>query len=141
MTAQAKTCVANVQKLLKGLPLLEHVDKEKPPPVPMPMNIKVGHGPNGWLYWNQKSIPGPVAFLCCMPCGGGFPFCPLPCFWCCVPGCARLCGNCGGPPASSSASAMMEESLLPMFAAAHAHKGITGKPKAMAPPSSQQAFN
>lgn len=60
------------------------------------MKVKMGHGPGGYTYWT--GLPGPAKVCCCIPCGGGFPFCPPPCCWCCVGGCSHACGTCGSPP-------------------------------------------
>mmetsp|Transcript_7913 Transcript_7913/g.22662 ORF Transcript_7913/g.22662 Transcript_7913/m.22662 type:complete len:430 (-) Transcript_7913:1684-2973(-) len=137
LAAQAKTCVANAQRVLKGQAPTKHVDKEMPPPMPVPMNIKVGHGPNGYMLWNQEGLPGILSFCCCLPCGGGFPFCPPPCCWCCCP---TLCGTCCGVNGGSGAAAAMESIILPMFPGNHGFKGVTGKALPMVPPKAQEGF-
>eukprot|EP00403_Amphidinium_massartii_P011975 CAMPEP_0178424244 /NCGR_PEP_ID=MMETSP0689_2-20121128/28109_1 /TAXON_ID=160604 /ORGANISM="Amphidinium massartii, Strain CS-259" /LENGTH=423 /DNA_ID=CAMNT_0020045873 /DNA_START=74 /DNA_END=1345 /DNA_ORIENTATION=+ len=127
-TAQAKTCAKNALLALKGAPAQKHVDKEGPPPMKGPMNVKIGHGKGGYLVWNNL---GPGNLLCCMPCGGGFPFCPPPCCWCCAPGCATCLGTCGGKPESESASIFMYKFLLPKFLGAHGYKGAGEMPPEM----------
>jgi len=139
LTAQAKTCATNAQRLLRGESPIAHVDKEMPPVGDIPMNIKVGHGPNGYVYWNKSVIPPPLRICCCMPCAGGFPFCPPPCCWC-IPGCSGVCGNCGGAPAGRGAAVFLESVVLPKAAGMNGYKGVSGKPSPMAPPQPQEGF-
>ena len=93
-----------------------------PPPVLAgPMNIKIGHGVGGYLIWNEPDPPMNVC--CCQPCGGGFPFCPPPCFWPCLPGCATTCGYCCGDSKGEGGARMML-AAAPMMAETHGYKGI-----------------
>lgn len=128
VTAQAKTCAKNALLKLKDANPVKHVDKEGPPPMAGPMNVKIGHGKGGYLIWNNL---GPGNFLCCLPLGGGFPCCPPPCCWCCAPGCATCLGNCGGPAESEGASIFMHKFLLPKFMKPHGYKGAGQMPPDM----------
>jgi len=128
VTAQARTCAANAKLLLEGKAPKPHVDKEGPPVMKAPMNIKIGHGPGGYLIWQDL---GPARFLCFQPCGGGFPFCPPPCCWCCASGCATCLGNCCGPAEGEGAARLMEGFLLPKFMAPHGYLGAGELPPKM----------
>lgn len=139
ISAEAITCAANAHRFIQGQPVTKHVDKEQPPPMATPMNVKVGHGKGGFLMWNTDVLPPPIQVCCCVPCGGGFPFCPLPCCWCVMPGCSHMCGTCCGPAGGEGASVLMLEGLLPKFPKQHSYPGITGKakPAATTPPVPQ----
>jgi NADH dehydrogenase FAD-containing subunit len=121
VTAQAKTCAKNAKRFLDGKSVLPHVDKEGPPPLARPMNIKIGHGKGGYMIFDDLGPPG---VCCCLPCGGGFPFCPPPCCWWCAPGCARCLGTCGGPSESEDAAVFMKGFMLPQFTAPHLYNGM-----------------
>mmetsp|Transcript_54148 Transcript_54148/g.99990 ORF Transcript_54148/g.99990 Transcript_54148/m.99990 type:complete len:424 (-) Transcript_54148:61-1332(-) len=126
VTAQSKTCAKNALLVVKGKAPTKHVDKEMN--LKVPMNIKIGHGKGGYLIWNSL---GPGNILCCLPCGGGFPFCPPPCCWCCAPGCYNCLGPCCGKTESEEASIFMFNFLLPKFAGAHLYKGMGEMPPGM----------
>jgi NADH dehydrogenase FAD-containing subunit len=136
VTAQAITCAKNAQLVCDGKPPVPHVDKESPPPSELPMNIKVGHGKNGYMLWE---LTGPASICCCQPCRGGFPFCPLPCCWCCSPGCAFCLGTCGGDAGGEGAAIFMNDFLLPKFTAPHLYRGIGDLPPADAPAATSMA--
>lgn len=121
VTAQAKTCAANALRVVNGESAQPHKDGEAPPALPGPMNIKVGHGVGGYLIWN--ALDAPMSVCCCQPCGGGFPFCPPPCCWPCLPGWATTCGYCCGD-AKGEGGARFMLAAAPMMAAMHGYKGI-----------------
>jgi len=138
VAAQAKTCVKNVSLFLEGKSVVKHVDKEAPPPAKdengnytMPISVKFGHGPGGYMMWNTDAFPLLVRLCCCLPCGGGFPCCPPPCCWCCGRGCAGCFGNCCGPVEGESAAIFMESFLLPKFLPGHGYKGTGQMPPDM----------
>jgi len=118
VTEAAKHCGQQAVAFLEGKKLTAHVHK---PMMVHPMNVKIGHGPGGYMIWH--GLPPPAQVCCCLPCGGGFPFCPPPCCWCCVPGCSGACGNCCGP-AEGEGPAVFMPGLLPKFAGAHGLKGM-----------------
>lgn len=140
VAAQAKTCARNAKLIVQGKSAEKHVDKESPPAVSdgfgginVPLTIKIGHGPKGYMIWNHHAFPCPIKCLCCIPCGGGYPCCPCPCCWCCGKGISGACGKCGGPPEGHGPAAFMEGFLLDKFLAPHGYKGV-----GQLPPSQQK---
>ena len=121
LTAAGQHCATQALAVLQGKQAQAFKDKADPPPMPQPMNVKIGHGPGGYMIWTQ--LPGPAKVCCCQCCNGGFPCCPPPCCWCCIPGCAHACGSCGGPPEGEGPAVFMI-SLLAKFTGAHGFKGL-----------------
>ena len=123
VAAAAGTCAKNALLHAAGNPVKPHVDKEEPAPLPRPMNIKIGHGPGGYMIWDTEQMPLPMkCCIFCTPCQCGYPFWPPPCCWCCAPGCSRACGDCGGPPEGEGAATFMV-CLLKQFMKGHNFKG------------------
>ena len=120
ITAASQHCALQALAVIEGKPVQVFKDKGAPPPMAHPMNVKIGHGPGGYLIWT--SLPGPAKVCCCQCCQGGFPCCPPPCCWCCVAGCSGVCGTCGGP-AEGEAPAIFMKSLLQKFQI-HGYKGF-----------------
>ncbi|CAK9018743.1 unnamed protein product, partial [Durusdinium trenchii] len=77
ITIASQHCGKQALALLQGKEVQKFVDKGTPPPMDHPMNMKIGHGPGGYMIWS--GLPGPAKICCCQCCGGGFPFCPPPC--------------------------------------------------------------
>lgn len=121
ITIASQHCGKQALALLQGKEVQKFVDKGTPPPMDHPMNMKIGHGPGGYMIWS--GLPGPAKICCCQCCGGGFPFCPPPCCWCCIPGCAHGCGTCCGPPEGEGPAIFMV-GLLGKFPGSHGYKGL-----------------
>ena len=121
LTAASKHCAQGALAVIQGKPVQVFQDKEAPPPLPQPMNVKIGHGKGGYMLWT--SLPGPAKVCCCQCCNGGFPFCPPPCCWCCIPGCSGACGTCGSPPEGEGPASFMVH-LLAKFPPNHGFKGL-----------------
>lgn len=125
LTAQSKTVAANVNRFLQGQDLKAHAPP-KMGTLERPMNVKIGHGSNGYMFWDLDMLPAPLKICCCLPCGGGKPCCPPPCCWCCCsPG---ACGNCCGEPEGSGPAAFILK-MNPKFPGMHGFKGLGTKPK------------
>eukprot|EP00930_Biecheleria_cincta_P023018 TRINITY_DN16683_c0_g2_i1.p1 TRINITY_DN16683_c0_g2~~TRINITY_DN16683_c0_g2_i1.p1 ORF type:complete len:456 (+),score=102.93 TRINITY_DN16683_c0_g2_i1:85-1368(+) len=123
---QATTAAVNAVNFLEGKPLKKHVEKGMSA---QPMSIKIGHGVGGYMFWDSSAIPAPAKCCCCLPCGGGFPFCPPPCCWCCCKGCSGLWGNCCKPYEGEGPSIWILETGNKTFAKAHGFKGMGSAPK------------
>jgi len=96
---QAATVATNVAAFMKGASLSPH--KDAMPTMKHPMAQCLGH--NTYAFFEPGQMPPPLR-CCCTVCG--FPCCPLPCCWCCLPPCT--CGWCCGPPEGrGTAGAMM----------------------------------
>ncbi|CAE7897667.1 ptaL [Symbiodinium microadriaticum] len=118
VSAAATHCAKQALEILDGKPAKAFV----PPKESIhPMNVKMGHGPGGYMVWS--GLPGPAHVCCCLPCGGGYPFCPPPCCWCCLPGCSGACGTCGSPPEGEGPAVFMP-ALLAKFTGMHGFKGL-----------------
>ena len=128
--AAAATCAKNALLHVSGKPVQPHVDRGAPSPLLRPLNIKIGHGPGGYMIWDTDVYPLFLK-LCvfCVPCKCGFPFWPLPCCWCCAPGCSRACGDCGGSP-EGEGPAMFMPFLLKQFMKTHNFNGAGTAPTA-----------
>ena len=123
LTAAGQHCALQALEVIDGKPAKVFVDKGDPPPMPGPMNVKIGHGPGGYMIWTTMMTRlTPMKVCCCQCCNGGYPFCPPPCCWC-IPGCSRACGTCGGPPEGEGASVFMK-SALGKGAGMHGYKGL-----------------
>eukprot|EP00438_Fugacium_kawagutii_P013711 Skav202234 [mRNA] locus=scaffold2988:178877:179722:+ [translate_table: standard] len=121
ITAASQHCALQALQVIQGKSVQVFKDKGAPPPMPYPMNVKIGHGPGGYMLWT--GLPGPAKVCCCQPCQGGFPCCPPPCCWCCIPGCAHGCGTCGSPPEGEGPAIFML-GLLAKFPPSHGFKGL-----------------
>ncbi|CAE7235170.1 ptaL [Symbiodinium sp. CCMP2592] len=118
ISAAATHCAKQALAILEGKPPKAWV----PPKEGIhPMNVKMGHGPGGYMVW--AGLPAPAHVCCCLPCGGGYPCCPPPCCWCCVPGCSGACGTCGSPPEGEGPAVFMP-GLLAKFTGMHGFKGL-----------------
>ena len=116
LPAEGITCATNAIKFLNGTPNAElkpHADGLMPPVLPRPVAIKIGHGKGGYAIWDAQPKWDPPSVVCCVPCGGGYPFCPPPCCWC-APGCATCCAaKCRGERESEGLAQFFESTLLP----------------------------
>lgn len=121
VTAAAKTCVLNALLVANNKTPKPHVDKEKPPPMPHPMNIKIGHGPGGNVIWLDMGLLG---YPLCQPCKGGFPFCPPPCCWCLLSGSIKGLGVCGKAAEGEGPAVFIKQGLLPKLAKKHHYLGL-----------------
>mmetsp|Transcript_70659 Transcript_70659/g.165700 ORF Transcript_70659/g.165700 Transcript_70659/m.165700 type:complete len:443 (-) Transcript_70659:106-1434(-) len=119
VTAAGEHCGKQALLALDGKPATPY--KNGGMNLPHPMNVKIGHGPGGYMIWT--ALPAPAKVCCCLPCGGGYPCCPPPCCWCCLPGCSGACGSCCGP-AEGEGPAIFMPSLLAKFPGAHGYKGL-----------------
>jgi len=122
ITAQSKHCASEAVAVVEGKEPKTFKDKEAPPPLPHPMNVKIGHGPGGHMIWH--GLPGPAKVCCCQCCNGGFPFCPPPCCWCCIPGCSGACGTCGKPAEGEGPAIFMPNLMGKMFTTNHGFKTL-----------------
>mmetsp|Transcript_16802 Transcript_16802/g.50879 ORF Transcript_16802/g.50879 Transcript_16802/m.50879 type:complete len:449 (+) Transcript_16802:106-1452(+) len=118
----------SAKRYLKGEEPSPFKDTATPPPLVEPMNIKIGHGPNGYMIWVGM---GPMDVPCCQPCNGGYPFCPPPCCWPLHPSMARCLGDCGAP-AEGPASAHFMDFLLPKFGDMNGFVGLGHVPPPIA---------
>jgi len=118
--AQAKTCARNAACLVEGKKTKPHEDKEGMM-MDKPMNIKIGHGAGGYLLWESGS---PFDIMCCLCIKAGFPFCPPPCCWCCMPGCACAFGTCCKENGGEPAARCLLGGMLPMLMGSHGFKGV-----------------
>jgi len=124
---QAATVAKNVKLLHAGQPLCSH--KPSQGKDAQPITIKVGHGMSGYMWWNVSALPGLVQYCLCLPCRGGFPCCPLPCCWCCCPGCKHMFGTCGGEPEGQGPAVfVLETGNAKVFPALHGFTGLGEKP-------------
>jgi NADH dehydrogenase FAD-containing subunit len=123
---QANTCAKNAACFLAGKPLAKHVEKGM---AAMPMNIKIGHGPGGYMFWDPAALPPPAKCCCCLPCGGGYPCCPPPCCWCCCKGCSGCFGNCGKNYEGEGPATFILETGNKIFPKSHGFKGMGVAPK------------
>lgn len=121
ITAASQHCARQAAAVIEGKQPQVFKDKGAPPPMSHPMNVKIGHGPGGYMIWT--SLPGPAKVCCCQCCNGGYPCCPPPCCWCCIPGCSGACGTCGSPPEGEGPAKLMIH-LLAKFPPAHGFKGL-----------------
>lgn len=122
ITAQSKHCASEAVAVIEGKEPKTFKDKEAPTPLPHPMNVKIGHGPGGYMIWS--GLPGPAKVCCCQCCNGGFPFCPPPCCWCCIPGCSGACGTCGKPSEGEGPAIFMPNLMHKMFTTNHGFKTL-----------------
>lgn len=123
---QANTCAKNAANLLAGKPLVKHKEKGM---AAMPMNIKIGHGPGGYMFWDPAALPPPAKCCCCLPCGGGYPCCPPPCCWCCCKGCSGCFGNCcNNYEGEGPSTFILETGNLKLFPSSHGFKGLGKAP-------------
>lgn len=97
---QAQDVAANAVALVQGKTLTPHKPESTINWGDRPLNVKVGHGKGGYIFWDVEQFPPPMKV---MTCNGtcGFPCCPLPCCWPCglaglMPDC-YVCGTCCGP--------------------------------------------
>ena len=121
ITAASQHCARQAAAVIEGKQPQVFKDKGAPPPMSHPMNVKIGHGPGGYMIWT--SLPGPAKVCCCQCCNGGYPCCPPPCCWCCIPGCSGACGTCGSPLEGEGPAKLMIH-LLAKFPPAHGFKGL-----------------
>ena len=72
-------------------------------------------GKGGYVIWEEHTKWDPPGLFMLGPCGGGYPFCPPPCCWCCAPGCHKCCGKCGGPREGEDTARFYESTMLPYY--------------------------